>query len=517
MKRMKVAMIAMMILAILVVGVYAGGGRETATRQVKDTMVIANSAQPVSLDPTLANDGGSNIVNRLMYDSLVFNRFINGQLTIVPGLAESWDILAPDRYRFNLRRGVKFHNGDEMKASDVKFSLERAIASARVGFIVNMIDRVEIVNDYQVIFHLKFPFAPLLSNLAHIGAGIVSERAVREAGEQFGLGRPVGTGALKFVEWIPGVSTSFVRNEDYWGHKPAYQRCIVRVIPDANMRLIEVETGNVDIMLGLSPSDVAMANANPAVNVHRDLSMVHTYIAFNNTRAPFDNPNVRRAISHALNKDIIRTNIYHATGELSNGPIPQSVWGSINNQLPPYEFNLARARELMAGAGLANGFETTFTVNAASQTSLDIAEFVQSALRQLNITVKVEAYEAGTLFERLAAGEHDMFTLDWTTVTGDADYGMFPLFHSANWGTAGNRFRYSNPRTDELLTRGRQETNPTTRLQIYAEAQRIIRDDAPWVFVLQNQILAATAKNVKGFFQSPLGSAENTYWSVTFE
>jgi len=171
----------------------------------------------------------------------------------------------------------------------------------------------------------------------------------------------------------------------------------------------------------------------------------------------------------------------------------------------------------MAGAGLSNGFETTFTVNAASQTSLDIAEFVQSALRQLNITVRVEAYEAGTLFERLAAGEHDMFTLDWTTVTGDADYGLFPLFHSANWGTAGNRFRYSNPRTDDLLTRGRQETNSANRLQIYAEAQRIIRDDAPWVFVLQNQVLSATAKNVKGYFQSPLGSAENTYWSVTFD
>ncbi|MCL2006883.1 MAG: ABC transporter substrate-binding protein [Treponema sp.] len=516
MRKGKFIVIAILLMAVLVVNVHAGGGRQ-ATTEGKNTLVIANTAQPVSLDPTLGNDGGSNIVYRRLYDTLVTNQYINNQLTITPGLAESWDILAPDSYRFNIRRGVRFHNGDELKASDVKFSLDRAIASARVGFIVNMIREVVVVNDYQVILNLHFPFAPLLSNLSHVGASIVSERAVREYGEQFGLARPVGTGPFIFDEWVQGVSVSFNRNDNYWGHRPAYEHMLIRVIPDATMRLIEVETGNVDIALAINPSDVAMAAANRNINMMRELSMEHTYIAFNNTRPPYTDPNVRRAIAHALNRDVMRTNIFQGTGQLSNGPINDAVWGSINRQLQPYEFNLARARELMATAGHANGFDTTITINAASSTALDTAEYLQSQLRQLNINVRVEAYEAGILFERLAAGEHDMFTLSWTTVTGDADYGMFPLFHTQNWGTAGNRFRYSNPRVDTLLEQGRYETNPTRRLEYYTEVQRIIRDEAPWVFVLQNEFLMATKPNIRGFVINPLSTAEATFERITFE
>ena len=115
MRKGKIVVIAILLLAVLVVSVHAEGGRQAPT-QARNTLIVANAAQPVSLDPTLGNDGGSNIVFRHLYDTLVFNHFINGQLTIVPGLAESWDVLAPDSYRFNLRRGVRFHNGDELKA-----------------------------------------------------------------------------------------------------------------------------------------------------------------------------------------------------------------------------------------------------------------------------------------------------------------------------------------------------------------------------------------------------------------
>ena len=511
MRKTKVLVIAILLLTVMVISVHAGGGRDRAAQARSNTLIIANNNQPVSLDPTLGNDGGSNMVYRFLYDTLVFNHFIDGQLQIVPGLAERWEVIAPDSYRFFLRRGVRFHNGDELKASDVKFSLERAVASPRVAFIVSMIREVVIVNDYEVILNLHYPFAPLLANLAMVGASIVSERAVRETGEQFGLSSPVGTGAVSFVEWVQGVSVSFVRNDNYWGQKTAFEHLLIRVIPDGTMRLMEVETGNVDISILVAPSDLASADANPNINIHRIPSMASGYLAFNHLREPFTNLNVRRAITHALNREVIWNNIYHRTGQLSNGPINDVVWGSINSQLEPYPFDLALAREYMNRAGLPNGFETTITINAGSPVALDIAEYVQSQLRQININVTVVAYEAGVLFERLSAGDHDMFNLEWNSVTGDADYGLFPLFHSSNWGTAGNRFRYSNPQVDTLLDQSRAETNVQRRLALLADIQRILRDDAPWVFLHQNEHLVATSTRIKGFSLSPLFSSEHYY------
>ena len=516
MRKRKIAMICILLLTALVAGVFAGGGRERAP-VTRDTLIIANNAQPVSLDPVLGNDGGSNIAFRHIFDTLVFNHFIDGELVIVPGLAERWEFISPESIRFHLRPNVRFHNGDPLRASDVRFSLERAVASPRVGFIVNMIREVVVVNDHEFIMNLHFPYTPILANLSHVGASIVSERAVREHGEQFGLSRPVGTGPFKFNEWVHGVSVSFTRNDDYWGRRPGFQNLLIRVIPDANMRLIEVETGNVDVALVINPADVAMAERDPRINMLRQPSMAMTYIAFNHDRAPFNNLYVRRAITHALNRDVMRNNIWQGTGLVSHGPIGDMVWGSINSQLRPYEFNMALAREYMARAGLQAGFNTTFTINAASQTAMDMAEYLQAQLRQLNINVSVVAMEAGLLFDRLAAGDFDMFTLDWTTVTGDADYGLFPLFHTASIGTAGNRFRYRNPRVDALLDQGRSVTDPEMRRQIYAEVQQIIRDDAPWVFVLQNELLVASAAHVRGLRLNPLGNSENTFLDIYFQ
>ena len=506
---------AILFMAALVVSLSVGCGGGTAP-EARNSLIIAHNAQPVSLDPSNANDGGSNLINSHIFDTLVFMPFIDGEFSITPGLAESWEFLSPDSIRFNLRRGVRFHNGDLLRASDVQFSIERAIASPRVGFIVNAIREVVIINDYEVIMNLHFPFAPILSNLAHVGASIVSERAVRESGDAFGLSRPIGTGPFKFSNWVHGVSVSLERFEDYWGPKPAFEQMEIRVIPDGSMRLIEVETGNVDVALIILPPDVPLAERDPRVNMLREFSMEKTYIAFNHDREPFNNLYVRRAIIHAIDREAIRANIWQNTGQVSHGPINDVVWGSINSQLPPYEFNIELAREYMARAGLQDGFDAVFTINAANQSLLDMGEFIQAQLRQININLSVVAIEPGVLFDTLARGEFDMFTLSWTTVTGDADYGLFPLFHTSSIGTAGNRFRYRNPQVDALLDRGRSEVDPAIRLPIYAEVQRIIRDDAPWVFVLQNEHLVASTASVQGLSLSPLGTSQHTFRNITF-
>lgn len=507
MKKVNILLVIILLMSVLIIGCER---RDRAVIE-RNELVVASAWLPITFDPSMGNESGSLNVNRRLFNTLVWHEFIDGELIISPLLAESWEFLAPDSVRFNLRRGVRFHNGDLMRASDVKFSLERAAVSPAVGFLLNMIDEVVIVNDYEVIVNLHFPFAPILSNLSHTGAAIISERAFREYGAEFGLSRPVGTGAFKFHEFVPGSHVTFTRFEDFWGEKPSFQYFTTRFIPDASMRLIEIETGGADIAIGISPFDVVIAEANPNVNMLRMPSAAVSFVGFNHTREPFNNLYVRRAIAHAVDRETILNNIFRGIGSFAYGPVSEVVWGSFNSHLAPYEFNLTLARQYLARAGLEGGFDTTIAVNAAAQTFVDTAEFLQAELRALNINLTVEVFEWGTLLDMFARGDVNMFLIDWTTVTGDADYAMYPVLHSSNFGAGGNRAHFSNPIVDELLRRGRVETDPAVRLQIYEEVQHIIRDELPWVFLFQGELLNAASTSLRGFSMNPLGDKQHTY------
>ena len=510
MKNRFMGLLACLIAASLALVACDRGGRDRPADD-RNTLTVVSAWLPITFDPSMGNESGSLNVNRRLFQTLVWHEFINGELVINPLLAESWEFLGPDSVRFHLRRNVRFHNGDLLKASDVKFSLERAAVSPRVGFLLNVIDEVVIVNDHEVIVNLHFPFAPILSNLSHTGAAIISERAFMENPDLFAMERPVGTGPFQFYEFIPGSHVTFIRFEDYWGTKPVYQYFTTRFIADASMRLIEIETGNADISIGVLPSDVVIAERSPHINMLRLPSAAVSYIGFNMTREPFNNLYFRRAIAHAVDRRAIQNNILLGTGRLAYGPVSEAVWGSFNSQLQPYEFDMARAREYMARAGLQGGVDASIRVNAANQVFIDIAEFLQAELRALNINLRVEVIEWGTLLDMAARGDLEMFIMDWTTVTGDADYALYPTLHSSNWGAGGNRTRFSNPQVDALLTEGRVETDPARRLEIYYEVQQIIRDEIPWVFLFQGELLNASSSALRGFSMNPLGDKQHTY------
>lgn len=524
-KRYLVVLSMMLILSLLVVGcsskpettvtTEAPGTTVAESTQpatpAKDILIVGMGADAKSLDPHATNDQPSSRVAKQIYETLVNQ---NEAMELEPGLAESWSQIDELTYEFKLVQGVKFHNGEELKASDVKFTLLRALESSHIGHIVGAIDgeKIEVVDDYTIRISTKEPFAPMIAHMAHTATGILNEKAVTEAGEDYGQ-KPVGTGPFQFVNWVTGDKIELERFEGYHGTLPAYKNLVFRNISDNTTRTIELESGGVDIAYDIQPTDVARVEANKDLTLLRDINLSTTYIGFNAKKAPYDNVKVRQAINYALDMEAIVDAVYGGVGAPSKGPLGPNVWAS-NQELQEYGFDVEKAKELMKEAGYENGFKTTIWTND-NQQRMDIAEIVQNQLRAINIDAEVKVVEWGAYLDGTAAGEHDMFILGWVTVTGDPDYGLYALFHSSQHGAAGNRTFYSNARVDELLDAARITAVPAEREAAYKEAQEIIRNEAPWIFTWTGENLTGTRANVKGFSQHPAGHHKLT--GVYFE
>lgn len=487
------------------------GNTGTGTTSTKDTLIVGQGADAKSLDPHATNDQPSSRVMKQIYETLINQ---NEQMELEPGLAESWEQIDDLTFEFKLKEGVLFHNGEELKASDVKFTILRALESSQVGHIVGAIDgsKIEVVDDYTIRISTTEPFAPLIAHLAHTATGILNEKAVTEGGEDYGQ-KPVGTGPFKFVSWVTGEKIDLERFEEYHGTPAGVKNLTIRNLSDNTTRTIELESGGVDIAYDIQPIDVTRVEENKDLVLLRDPNLSTTYIGFNVKKSPYDDVRVRQAINYAVDMDSIVEAVYLGIGQPAKGPLGDNVWAS-HQGLEPYGFNVEKAKELMKEAGYENGFKTTIWTND-NQQRMDIAEIVQNQLKAINIEAEVKVIEWGAYLDGTANGEHDMFILGWVTVTGDPDYGLYALFHSSQHGGAGNRTFYSNAKVDELLDMGRKTLDADERAAYYKEVQEIIRDEAPWIFTWTGENLTGIHKSVKGFNQHPAG--HHKLFTVYFE
>jgi len=476
----------------------ACGSKETGGSG-KDELVVAQGADPKSLDPHASNDQPSSRVNKQIYNTLVE---ATEDMEIEPGLAESWEQVDETTWRFKLREGVKFHNGEELRASDVKFSLDRMMNSPEVAHIVGAVESVEIEGDYTVIIKTKEPFAPILAHLAHTAASILNEKAVTEAGDDY-ANNPIGTGPFKFVSHDAGDKVTLERFDDYFGEPAKVNTLIFRNIPEGTNRTIGLKTGEIDIAYDIEPIDLGKVREDDKLVLIEEESLSTSYIGFNTKKAPFHDVRVRKALNHAVNVDEIIEVVLEGAGKKATGPINDKVFG-YNKDLKGYEYDPEKAKELLAEAGYPDGFKTTIWTND-SPVRVRIAELVQAQLKEVGVEVTIEEVEWGAYLERTAAGEHDMFILGWVTVTGDADYGLYALFHSSQHGGAGNRTFYTNSEVDKLLDQGRTSIDEGERLEVYAKAQELIVEDAPQLFLYFQTQNAGVQSNVEGFRLHPAG------------
>ncbi|WP_040225354.1 glutathione ABC transporter substrate-binding protein [Bhargavaea cecembensis] len=469
-------------------------------------LVLAVLSDASSLDPHGSNDVPSSVVQDNIFETLVTR---NDDNEIEPGLATEWNAIDDTTWEFKLQEGVKFHDGEDFNAEAVKKSFERVldekVASPRY-FLFEMVNSVDVIDDYTVQFKTDYPFAPLLAHLSHNGGSIISPKSIDEDYAAMEDGKepgsvisehPVGTGFFKFDSWSPGSEIKLVKNDDYWNGTAKVDSVAFKVVPESATRVAELETGNAHIIDPVQPNEVARINDSGNATVDQTPSSSLSYIGFNTEKAPFDDVRVRQAISMVVNKDEMIEGVYEGFGVPAKGPLAPGIFG-YDEDLKAIEQNPEEAKKLLEEAGYGDGFSTTIWTNDNPQ-RVDMAVLLQQKLKDLNIDVKIEQMEFGTYLEKTAAGEHDMFILGWSNPTGDADYGLYALFHSSQKGDPGNRSFYDNAEVDKLLDEGRKETDPDARVDIYAKAQEQIVDDAPMIFIHHQEYLVGVSDKVKGF------------------
>jgi len=479
--------------------------KETTSTSPKEggTLVIARVNDANNLDPHFFSLlAAQAVVHHKVYEGLV-KLGENGDFE--PMLATEWKQLNDVTWEFKLREGVTFHDGTPFTAEAVQKTiarvLDKKIASPRANLFA-MIKEVKAVNDHQVQFILHAPFAPLLSVLASGEGAILSPKAI----EQYGLElskHPTGTGPFTFQSWTPGQEIVLVKNDNYWADKPKIDKVVFKTVPEDATRIAMVETGEAHVAEQLPVTELERVQASSTMDLGRFEAFYVDFIGFNTKKKPFDDVRVRQAIAYAMDTESIIKGVYNNVGTTANSTLGPKVFGYSPN-VKGYQYDLNKAKKLLAEAGYPNGFKATISTND-NKARINVAEVLQSQLKGIGIDLEVNVMEYGAYVDAAAKGETEMFILGWGNATGDADYNQYNLYHSSSAGAPGNYSFYNNPEVDKLIDAGRKEQDPVKRKEYYEKAQEMEMRDAVLIPYRSAENIAAISKNVKGVFINPSG------------
>jgi peptide/nickel transport system substrate-binding protein len=495
------------LIVLLLVGVLIGAYQEEP--KVGGTLVLARAHDATGLDPHTVTAHVSHRVFELVYDTLVT---LDSDLGVIPKLAKSWDISADGlQYTFHLHQGVKFHNGQELTSEDVKFTFERILnpetGSPVRSFFID-IEEISTPAPYTIIFKLSRPNAAFLVNLTAPNASIVS----KEVATTRDLRKPenaIGTGPFKLAEWKPDEYMILERNKDYFiKEKPYVDKILIKIIPEEASILAALRAKEVDFALLEDPIVAKAARGVPGVTVMSVPSLRYHLLFVNTAREPLNNQKVRQAISCAISRqELINTAVL---GEgVPTGPIPPSLklWALPITEYPCYTRDLGKARQLLAEAGYPNGFKTTILVPLGEPvTGPAEAQFIKAQLAEVGIDAELEITEFGIYVERWLKADLNL-AIGLNAGAPDPDFYLYRYFHS----TGALQFvigYWNTPRLDELLDQGRVESDLAKRQEIYAEAQRILVEGAPFIWTFVGFEYFVGQDYVKGFTPIATGSIE---------
>ena len=490
-----------------------------------DVLLVGQVAEPKSLDPqtvTAVNDFRI-LIN--LYDGLV--RYKEGTLEVEPALATSWKISDDGTvYTFNLRKGVKFHDGTAFNAEAVKFNFDRMLDDTHpqhntgpfpLAFFFKSIKETRVIDDDTVQFKLDKPYAPLLSNLAYPTGLMVSPAAVKKYGKDFGR-HPVGTGPFQFTRWESNRLVMAEKNPNYWDGPPKLNAVVFRPITDANTRVTEMLSGGIDLMVEVPPDNVAMFNQDKGFTLYEQVGPHLWFLILNMKQGPFKDKRVRQAVNYAIDKKALVDNVLQGTATVATGPIPSAFHWAYNDTLKPYPYDPKKARQLIKAAG-ADGAQLTFYVTEGGSGMLNpiaMGTAIQADLAKVGLKVKIETYEWNTFLGKVNPGldnKADMAEMAW--MTNDPDTLPYLALRTAAWPDKGgfNSGYYSNKEVDKLLEKARTATDQEQRAQLYRKMQKIVYEDAPWAFIANWKQNAVTTAQVKGFSLQPsfLLVLKNTY------
>jgi peptide/nickel transport system substrate-binding protein len=496
--------------------------------------VIGYLGDATSLNPVIATDGQSYIAEWPIFDSLVE---LDEKLGVKPLLAESWDVSKDGlTYTFRLKKGVKWHDGKPFTARDVAFTFysvldpkvttpHRGYFDALVGFpeLTNKDNPkkpeelaqkpIEVLDDYTVRFHLRYPYGAFLAVLVNPRAGIVPEHILK--GQDFNTAefnrKPIGTGPFKFVEWKRGERIVLEANPDYHAGRPALDRLIYRVIPDAVVLLQELRAGGVDFIERPPLTEVGRLKQTPGLKVITADTTSYTYFGFRLDQAPFDDVNVRRALYHAIDIPAIVREVLQGYGVVATGQFPPSSW-AFDPSVKAYPYDPNRAKALLAEAGwkpgpdgvlVKDGKRLSFSLrhDQADQTVKDTAIIIQEFLTKVGVEARIEPLDWPTFVKKLFASDFEGIVVGWTNFH-DPDPFAYSIWHSSQW-KARNYAHYKSARADVALEAARRTGDQAERKKHYAEFSKILMEDAPYVFLYYAQQVYVTRQSYDGFVPIP--------------
>lgn len=465
----------------------------------KDRLIVADQYDVTSMDPIGHNDVPSSRCCFELYDTLIFR---DNQNVVHPGLAESWEFVSPTEIKFNLRKGVKFHNGEELKAEDVAFTLMRATTDkgAKIRSYSQDVKDVKVLDDYSFVIELKAPNSSFFNSLTHSWASILNKKAVEAAGDNYGTlaAPPVGTGPFKFLSWQKNDKYELERFDGFWGEAPKYKYLEVRSIPEANNRTIELETQGVDIAFPIAVNDLNRVKDNPELILQQVPAVNVTYLGFNTVKAPFDNVLVRRAINAAIDSVGMHKVVYEKLGK--NGSVPRAIVPaalpySIANDQPEHVQDQELAKKLLAESGIDLNKTYQIWTNERKERQ-DMAQIIQGMLAEVGMKTEIKVLEWGAYLNGLQEKSHDMFILGWSTSVPDPNFAMSGLLET----DAGSNFTFfSNAAFDAAMDKGRKTLDGPERAAVYKEAQEILLDQCPQVYLHSDDNCVGTQKYIKGF------------------
>lgn len=496
------------------------------------TLVYCAEGSPENFNPQLYTSGTSVDASAVP----VFNRLVDfkyGTTELVPSLAESWEI-SPDgkTYTFHLRKNVKFQSNKAFKpsrdfnADDVIFSFMRQMDvnnpyhnvsggtyanfdSLELTTLIKSIDRVD---DHTVRFNLSHAESPFLADLGWYFASIHSAEyadKMLKAGtpEKVDMD-PVGTGPFQLVQYQKDSRILYKAFPQYWAGRAKLDRIVFSITPDASVRLAKLEKGECQVMPFPNPADLEKMRSNHDINLMQKAGLNTGFLAFNTTKAPMDNVQVRQALAMAINKPAIIDAIFKGTGTAAKNILPPGVW-SANNDLKDYDYDPEKAKALLQQAGVKPGTGISLWAMPVSRpynpNARRMAEMIQADWAKVGIKATIVTYEWGEYLKRVRSGEHQAALMGWTTATGDPDNFFGPLYSCKSTQGGSNSSKWCYQPFEKLITEARAEPDQGKRTALYLQAQQIMHDQMPAVMIAHSTIFEPVRKEVSGYDIDPFG------------
>ncbi|MDQ8187389.1 ABC transporter substrate-binding protein [Pelagicoccus sp. SDUM812002] len=506
---------------VLTLFALAGCGPKADTpNEAPQVFVFARGSDAQKLDPADIDDGES--VNTLTQICEGLVRFKSGTLEIEPWLAESYSV-SPDGlvYRFKIREGVQFHDGTPLDAEAAAFSFLRQMdeshpahlpeaAFSYWSYLYQDVVAVEAVAKMELEIRLSQANASMLRSLAIFPAWLISPSSLDTYGSEMQR-NPIGTGPYRLKEWRRNEAVILERNPDYWGEAPAFERLVLKVVPDNTTRLLQLKSGAIHGMDGLQPTEVAALRNDPNLTVYEEAGLNVGYMAFNLETERLSHLELRKAIALGTDKQAFATVALEGAGRPASYPLPKGFLGypSVEDKII---YDLERARKLAAPfVDLFRDKPLEILVMNAPRPYLPdpvtAATFMKGQIEAIGIPAKVVSLDFKTQLDRLRNGDFETALIGWVGDNGDTDNFLSVFFGSwaAEKGTATNYSFYRNPEMDELLLTARKTTKTAERAELYEEAIAIWKRDLPLLPLCHGDNIVVLSSQFEGFQLQKIG------------